>query len=481
MHTDTTASADEAPAAVRPPRRIEDLPSPRALPVLGNLLQIDPPRLHLLAEQWARELGTPFRIIVPGPPIVAYTDIELMHTVLRERPERYRRTTNVEAVLAEMGANGVFSAEGEAWKPQRRLVMQALAATNFRGFHPQLAAITERLLRRWQRAAQRGEIVEMTHELVRYTVDVTCALAFGEDPNTLEQGEDVIQKHLAHIFPMIMARITKPFPYWHYVKLPRDRKLDEALKVVHAYVRDLMERARKRMRDEPAEAPRNLLEGMLRVRDEAASGLTDDDVAANVLTLLLAGEDTTAHTLAWTLYFLAPDKQLQARAHEEAKALLGEHAVLQDYDALKKLDFFEALSTEATRLKPIAPLNSVEPLQDVVLDGVALPKGTRVFFINRPAMLDPKNFADPLSYCPQRWQRFQAEPITPHEPRAYLQFGTGPRVCPGRFLAGTEIRHVLAMLMRNFEIDLAVDPSEIREVLAFAMTPSRMPVRLKAR
>ena len=91
----------------------------------------------------------------------------------------------IESVLAEIGANGVFSVEGEDWRPQRKLIMHALNATHFRGFFPTLQAITARLHRRWDAAARRGEAVEMTADLVRFTVDVTTALAFGEDPNTL--------------------------------------------------------------------------------------------------------------------------------------------------------------------------------------------------------------------------------------------------------------------------------------------------------
>lgn len=470
-----------AATATAPLRTLADLPRPRGLPLIGNLLSIDPPRLHQVLEAWAAELPTPFLVKVAHLDIAVFTDPELSQTILRERPDRYRRPVNVEGVLAEMGANGVFSAEGAAWKPQRRLVMQALAATNFRSFHPTLQAITERLLRRWQRAADTGEVVEMTHDLVRYTVDVTCALVFGEDPNTLEQGEDVIQNHLALIFPSIMRRVSMPWPYWRYVKLPRDRALDKALAVVHRYVHDLIARARERRAAHPEQEPQNLLEGMLAEREKPDSGLTDEDVAANVLTLLLAGEDTTAHTLNWTLYFLAADRALQDRGFAEAQQVFGDARVCPQHEDVKHLDFFEALATEATRLKPIVPINSVQPLQDVVLGDVAIPAYTRIMFLNRPSMLDPTRFAQPQTYLPDRWLRNRGTPVEPHETRAYVQFGAGPRVCPGRYLAGVEIRQVLSMLLRNFTLELAVDRSQILEVMAFAMTPSRMPVRLTRR
>ncbi|WP_248295337.1 hypothetical protein [Paraburkholderia sp. UYCP14C] len=80
-------------------------------------------------------------------------------------------------------------------------------------------------------------------------MDVTSALAFGEDPRTLERDRGVIQEHLALIFPMLMNRVNAPFPYWRYVRVPRDRRVERALIEVHRYVRDMMERARERMRE----------------------------------------------------------------------------------------------------------------------------------------------------------------------------------------------------------------------------------------
>jgi cytochrome P450 len=271
------------------------------------------------------------------------------------------------------------------------------------------------------------------------------------------------------------------------VKLPRDRKLEASLAEVHRYVRATMERARTRMRDDPSETPRNLLEAMLVQQQEPGSGITDAHIAANVLTLLLAGEDTTADSIAWTMPYLAADPALQATLGDEARRVLGDAPVCPDYASLKDLDLFEAVCIEATRLRPVASIHSFEPLEDVTVSDVALKKGTRMFFISRPAMLDAKNFADPQRYDPYRWLRRHerdaagGEPQGAHDVRAYLQFGAGPRVCPGRHLATVEMRLALSMLMKEFTLELTIDPAQINEVQQFTMVPDTMPVKLTPR
>jgi cytochrome P450 len=462
------------------PRRVADLPAPPGLPWLGNALQIEPLRFHLQLEHWAEQLGTPYRLQLAREPVVVWSDPELLHQVMRERPHAFGRGKRIGEVFGEMGILGLFAAEGTAWAPQRRMVMQALNATHFRAFFPTLKLITERLYRRCSRAAERGETLDMAHELMRYTVDVTSALAFGEDPKTLEQDGDRIQQHLGIIFPMVMKRLVAPVPYWRWFKLPQDRRLDRALAAVHTYVRELMARARLRMQAHPAEAPRNLLEAMLAERDRAGSDLTDDAVAANVLTLLLAGEDTTANSLAWAMPFLAADSALQDRLYEAAAAAIGDGIVCAQHDDLRSLDLFEAVVNEAQRMHPVVALISFSPLADCVVGGVALPRGLRNFFVHRPAMLDARHFSDPNRYDPDRWLRGH-DTAHVHEPRAFMQFGAGPRVCPGRHLAAVEMRLVLSMLLRHFRIELDGDPASIEEVTAFTVTPSRMPVRLHRR
>jgi cytochrome P450 len=458
-------------------RSLSELPSPRGLPLIGNALQMDLPRLHLIFEEWAREFGSVFTIGLGTKRVFVCSDADLLQTALRERPERYRRFSPIESVLEEMKSNGVFSIEGERWRPQRRLVMRALASRNFGSFFPSLKAITERLHKKWLHAAETRQAIDMARDLVRFTVDATTALAFGEDPNTIEESGDVIQEHLAEVFPTMMKRVNAPVPLWRYFKLPSDRKFDRSLDAIHRHVEALIERTRKHMREQPSDPPRNLLEAMLFAAGMPDSEITDEVIVANVMTLLLAGEDTTAHSLAWTMYFISQDARLQSKLQLAALEALGSWRICPTLDDTKKLDFFEFVTQEASRFKPVVPLMYLEPVVDVVLGDVALPSGTPLFFLLRPSMLDAKHFGRPDEFLPERWSTGHLE-VEPHDSKAYAQFGAGPRVCPGRYLAAVEMRLVLSMLARNFSMKLAVSPETIKEVAAFTMMPNTMPMHL---
>ncbi len=234
-------------------KRLEDLPAPLALPLLGNLHQLDPKQLHAQLETWCQELGSTYTVKLGPKRILVTSDVEMALTALKDRPGRFRRLSSIEPVSKEMGLNGVFSVEGEAWRPQRDLVMRAMAPQQLEGFFPTLQLISERLRQRWQRSADAGTDTDVLQDLTRFTVDTTATLVFGKDVNTLESGEDAIQRHLGVIFPVFGYRINAVLPYWRYFKLPRDHQLDRSLKAVRSFVEEMIGHAREHMRRAPAE------------------------------------------------------------------------------------------------------------------------------------------------------------------------------------------------------------------------------------
>jgi cytochrome P450 len=460
-------------------RSIGDLPGPRGLPLLGVAHKVRPAGLHGIAERWCERYGPIFRFSIAGRRFVGVGDADAINTVLRERPQRFRRWRELLENTKELtGTFGVFAAEGDDWRHQRRLAVTALNSNHLQRYYEIVRTCTERLQRRLARAAASGQAYEIGRDLTSFTVDVTSALAFGHDLNTLERGEVELQEHIQRIFAISGRRLTIPVPYWRWFKLPIDRAADRSWAAINdatdAFICDA--RARIAARPQLRESPENFLEGMIAAQ-QADGTYTDGEIIGNVFTLLLAGEDTTAHTMAWTLYLLARHPDIQRRWAAEADQVLGAARLPGAYEQVGELHYGEAVLRESMRLKPVAPVIGVEPIADTTLADTRIPAGTRLLLLTRLAGLQAVSRAHELD--PGRW--LDGDGAQAPDQKAFLAFGAGPRFCPGRNLAFLESKTALAMIARNFEIELDPDAPEVRELFAFTMIPRGLRLRLRER
>jgi cytochrome P450 len=480
----TTASTTRsAPVATR---QWADLPGPKAWPIVGSALQLKLDQVHIDIEKWAQDYGPVFKLRLGPMNVLVIRDHDDINAVMRDRPEGFSRPTSLAHIVREMGLqSGLFTAEGQVWHAQRRMVMAAFSPSHVRAYFPLLLKVAQRLRGRWDKAARGGQAIDLQADLMRFTVDAIAGLAFGAETNTLESDEDVIQRHLDKIFPALYRRLNALVPYWRLFKLPRDRDLDRSVAVVCEAIDGFIAQARQRMRDEPSRAaqPTNLLEAMIAAADQQGSGVNDADVAGNVLTMLLAGEDTTANTLAWAIYLLHRNPQAMARACQEAAEVVGGGSQADlgglSMDHMARLPYLEAVCHETMRLKPVAPFRVVQALHDTVVAGVTIPKDTMVWGVARHDALADAYFPDAAAFQPERWLDADASGASLAK-RVSTPFGAGPRVCPGRYLALVEMKLALAALLSQFKVDAVDTPdgSEAREVMSFTMSPVGLNLRL---
>lgn len=458
-------------------RSIHDLPGPRGLPLLGSGHQLLPVnRSHLAVEAWSERYGPIFKFRAGRRLWVALTDQDEINALLRDRPEGFRRLRELARSFEETGFVGVFAAEGEVWKRQRRLVVTALNANNLHRHFDAISVATRRLQQRLREQARLGEPLPIAQPLTSFAVDVTSALAFGHDLNTLERGEVELQRHIQQVFKMLAYRALFPFPYWRWFELPADRAMKRSAIELRSAVAGFIERARAELRQRPQllQEPENFLQGMLAAQ-QSEGRFTDEEISGNVFTLLLAGEDTTAHTLAWTIWFLAKHRHIQERLADEAAGLLGEERCPADHEQASSFLYGEAVIREAIRLKPVAVWESGEPLKDTTICDTLIPAGTRVTMLKRRVSLS----AGGPEFEPERWLE-GGERQAP-DPKSFLGFGAGPRFCPGRNLAFLEAKTALAMIAANFEIELDDTGGPVSEDVSFTMVPRGLRVRLRER
>jgi cytochrome P450 len=459
-------------------RSIDDLPGPSRLPLIGNAHRVRSTSMHLTAERWCEQYGPIFRFDLGPRRVVVIGDADTINTVLRDRPDGFRRWSEILEITEEMGYVGVFAAEGDDWRHQRRLAVTALNSNHLQRYFEIIATCTARLHGRLERAAREERAFEIGKALSSFTVDVTSALAFGHDLNTLERGDAGLQEHLHRVFHMTNRRLFMPVPYWRRLKLPADRALDRSVAEIRKAVAGFTAATRKRIaaRPELRESPENFLEGMVAAQEKDGT-FSDDEIFGNVFTLLLAGEDTTSHSMAWTVWSLARRPEIQARWAEEASEVLDDQPYATEYGTVEGFRYGEGVLRETMRLKPVVPLSGVEPLVDTEVAGIRIPAGTRLMLLHRYAGLQSVERAH--EFRPERW--YEDDEVETPSQKSFLNFGAGPRFCPGRNLAFLEAKAALSMIARNFEIELDPAAEPVTELLGFTMSPKGLRVRLRER
>ncbi|KFX05361.1 cytochrome P450 [Pectobacterium betavasculorum] len=457
-------------------RSIKRLPMPTTRGILGHVDYLKRSDIHLQMLRWKAQYGCFFRLRLGLSSAVVIADTEWIRTIMKSRPGEFRRISSIESVFQEAGLNGVFSSEGKRWEHQRRLTEPMFQPAHLKYFYSSLRKITSRLSERFTMLAEAGEAIALVDEFKRYTVDITSLLAFGEDVNTLEQGDNPLSQSLRHLFPVINERCESPIPVWRYIRRARDKQFDASLSLIREYVDGCIYRQRQRIQLNPQllEAPENMLQVMLAEQQKDGT-LEDDDIVANAITLLIAGEDTTANTLTWMSFLLCSAPSVEECVFQECKeATEGGGAILPW--PLPRLPWLTAVMYESMRLKPVAPLLYLEPTKDTVIDDFLIKKGTPLLLMLNASGFNDELFQQPYDFMPERWLERGKAAFSDLQP-----FGGGPRMCPGRSLALMEIKLGFHALCSGFHVEAQQAASAVTERFAFTVTPSGFRVKLHKR
>ena len=365
------------------------------------------------------------------------TDPELIQRTLAADHRVFVKGQSMEEARRVLG-DGLLTSEGEFHHSQRRLMQPALHRARVEALGDTMAELAERRTAQWRA----GDVREMNEELSRLTIEIVARTLFSLD---LSRDSGEIVRALKEAVLMV-GRLTLPFAgLWEHSPLPSARRFRAAIARLERATGEILER-RRALGDEVDDA----MSFLLAAQRPDGTGLTDQQVRDEAITLLLAGHETTANVLTWTLYLLAQHPDVEARLRAELDEVVGDRPPV-GADAAR-LEYAGQVLNETLRLYPPVWAMGRRATVPYQLDGYSIPTGS-IVAINQWVMHQhPRFWPDPFRFDPDRWN---AEAAAARPRYAYFPFGGGPRICMGAQFALLEAKLVLAALLRRWRFTLA--------------------------
>jgi cytochrome P450 len=386
-------------------------------------------------------------------PWLMVQDPDWLEYVLKTRVDIYPRSDVTRRLLRPVEGDSVFTAEGSAWRSQRRAMAPGFAHRNLAALSPIMTEAAEAAARRL--AAQDGEVVDIHGEMIAVTFDVIRdTLLSGRESLDRDEVAAAVTRFIQTSGRLGLLDILNA-PDW----VPRpvrawNRRTGRALDRI-------VDRVIAARRARGSGEPPDLLDMLIAAEDpESGRRLSAVEVRNNLVAFIVAGHETTALALSWALWLVAFDEAVQTRARDAAHAAVGETS--PSADDLPALGYIRQVVEEAMRLFPPAGLLARTAKQDDRIGDHDVRKGATVmapiYALHRHRLL----WEDPDAFDPDR---FAQERAASRHRFAFLPFGAGPRICVGAGFAMMEATLVLATLLARFRFALAPGPAPRPEML----------------
>ena len=467
-----------APATTSPSK---PPPGPRGLPVIGSLLDVRHDT-HLAIDRLARRYGDVCLLRFGSVPTVIINDPDLLQEAFGKTELADRWVSEIMDILSEQ-KDLVMAPYGEHWRQMQRFAnRELLSARNLDTVRERyIEGVVNDLVEQMGRAGDAGEMVSPTELTVRSNSTLMFRSIFGHEEEGGGEFLELREALLAHV-NWIFANATATnladyIPWLRFLPNGGVREARRQADIGTAIITALVEGARQRPTLDLS-APACLVEVML-AREEAGE-ITADMTRDLCMDLLIAGTDTSAQTVNWTLLLLANRPEVQARVHEELDRVIGPDA-LPTVEDRTRLPYTFACLAESMRYRTIGPLGLPHRAsEDTEIGGYQIPAGAQVLGNIYSIHHDPNLWDSPHDYLPERFLPLEDGSTSPAlTGNAFIPFGTGHRRCPGRRFAETTVwLHITRMLHRlRFETP-GSSPLTEDEVFGLAISPQ--PYLLKA-
>ncbi|MCG8315489.1 MAG: cytochrome P450 [Pseudomonadales bacterium] len=359
--------------------------------------------------------------------------------VLLTRADDFSKTHSAFNSLKQVLGDALLTSDGEDWKRQRRLVQPAFTRKRMSHYGVMMTSEVEHIKNRWQQNSE----VDMGREMIDLTLGIVCRTLFSYHPSN---ETDQVAKAMK-LFNDAMAG-PNILPKW--VPTPGRLRVARAIELLDKIIYDLI--TERRMAANAGAQPNDLLQRLLVSVDSEGGGdqLSDKEIRDQLMTLFLAGHETTSHALTWTWYLLSKYPEVEKKLHQELDQVLAGR--IPTYEDLSALPYTEQVIKEAMRLYPPAYVLARRARRDTEVGGYKVPAGSELVIWVYMTHHDARWYPEPDVFKPER---FAPDAVVQLPKLAYLPFGGGPRSCIGAEFAMVEARLILATLAQSFQPRMA--------------------------
>lgn len=390
-------------------------------------------------ERWRDDYGdfVPVRF-GPFRAHFAYGPAEI-EEVLTERAADFRKSFGTRMLIPLLG-NGLLTAEGDEWLRHRRLASPAFHRERVAGYGRTMARYAEDAVEMWRD----GETVDLHDAMTALTLRIVARTLFDTDVTPRIEEVARLGNEIQDFYYDRFASLRFLIPTW--LPTPGNRRLGQAIRRLDQVVYDIIRERR------PGDDRGDLLSLLLLVRDENGAGMSERQIRDEVMTLLLAGHETTALVLTWAFLLLDRDPGARRRLEMELTRVLGDRpAAPEDVPALA---YTHAVVNETLRLYPPAYVTGREAVRDTTIGGVPIPRRHIILISMHATQRDPRFFDEPDAFRPERWLHGLEKRL----PRgAFIPFGMGSRMCIGSSFALMEATLLLATIARRWSFEVLPD------------------------
>jgi len=420
-------------------------PGPKGRFLLGNLIEVSRDWLGFY-NRCTEEYGDVVRVHLAHVPVYLVVHPRDIETVLVTNAGNFTKSADYRALARVLG-QGLLTSEGDFWKRQRSLIQPGFHRQSILAYAAVMARPAGRMLDSWKEKGERN----IHEDMMRVTLEIVAQCLFGVEVTDAAERvgkamEVVTERFIINASLAMVFRFDIPVLF-----APREwRAIRELNEIIGSIIRE------RRSSNQPRE---DLLDMLLRARDADGNAMSDAQLRDEVMTLFLAGHETTAIALSWACYLIAQNPHIEAKLAEELRAVLGDRVPTPE--DLPRLRYTDMVLKEVMRLYPAVWGIGRKAVEGCELGGYRVPAGSNIFILQWRTQRDPRFFPDPERFDPERWRE---DPIRSGKiPRfAYFPFGGGPRVCVGASFAMMEATLLFAMIQQRFHLEIvAGHPIEI--------------------